>query len=216
MEYILTDGKNYVIQNPLRPGKYMASTSPVDAMHFTYKQAKSLLTNKKSSTRWINAYHMVECETGTTCKLNKNYKGNGGCYIGDKKVEFDESVLDEIINEADSMLGLAGWDLNQLESFRVMLEGALSYYDSAISDIVHAMEKINPPAHTRTKIWGMQRELRIKHTRVKQCMQYIDVMKDAITYKYDIGKIKLELNKAKYSDYKGRTEYYEMILGMDS
>lgn len=37
MEYILTDGKNYVIKNPLRPDKYMASSSPVDAVHFTYK-----------------------------------------------------------------------------------------------------------------------------------------------------------------------------------
>ena len=158
---------------------------------------------------------MVECDTGNVCKDSFNYKGNAGKYIGDKKVEFDESILDEIISETNSILGLAGWDMNQLESYNAILNGALSYYDSAISDIQHAMEKISPPAHIRTKIWGIQRDLRRKHTKVKQCMAYIDVMKDAITYKYDIGKIKLELNKAKYSDYKGRTEYYDMILAME-
>ena len=39
-------------------------------------------------------------------------------------------------------------------------------------------------------------------------------MKNGFTNKYDIGKIKLELSKAKFSDYKGRTEYYEIALDL--
>ena len=53
-----------------------------------------------------------------------------------------------------------------------------------------------------------------KHKHIKQCQNYIRVMKDAITYNYTIEKIKLELVKAKHSDYKGRTEYYQMALDL--
>ena len=43
-------------------------------------------------------------------------------------------------------------------------------------------------------------------------MRYISVMQDAITYSYTLEKIKLELAKARNSDYKGRTEYYQKAL----
>ena len=37
-------------------------------------------------------------------------------------------------------------------------------------------------------------------------------MESAIENKYPIEKLKLELSKAKYNEYKGRTEYYQMVL----
>ena len=37
-------------------------------------------------------------------------------------------------------------------------------------------------------------------------------MQNAITYKYDISKIKYDLNNVKKSEYKGRTEYYKLAL----
>lgn len=37
-------------------------------------------------------------------------------------------------------------------------------------------------------------------------------MLDAITYKYDITKLRLELSKAEHGEYKGRTEYYAMAI----
>jgi len=55
-------------------------------------------------------------------------------------------------------------------------------------------------------------EVRDKHKNVKQCLHYISVFKNAITYGYTIEKIKLELEKAKYSEYKGRTDYYQRAL----
>lgn len=42
----------------------------------------------------------------------------------------------------------------------------------------------------------------------------IQVMEDAITYRYTIEKIKLELTKAKHTKYKGRTEYYQIALDL--
>ena len=40
MSFILTDGKNYVMENPMRPGDYLSTTSPVQAKEFTFKQAR--------------------------------------------------------------------------------------------------------------------------------------------------------------------------------
>lgn len=57
-------------------------------------------------------------------------------------------------------------------------------------------------------------EIRDKHKRIKQCMRYIQVMEDAITYKYEVGKLKLELSKAKNVEYKGRTEFYAKALSV--
>ena len=39
-------------------------------------------------------------------------------------------------------------------------------------------------------------------------------MEDAITHGYTIEKLKLELTKAKHTEYQGRTEYYKMALDM--
>ena len=47
--FILTDGKNYVMENPMKSGEYISTTSPVQAKGFTYKQARKLLQNKKES-----------------------------------------------------------------------------------------------------------------------------------------------------------------------
>lgn len=46
--FILTDGKNYVMENPMRQGVYISTTSPIQAKEFTWRQARSLLQNKKS------------------------------------------------------------------------------------------------------------------------------------------------------------------------
>lgn len=212
--YILTDGKNYVMRNPIQQDRFLQTTSPINAEKFTFKQARALLRSKKAAMKWIKDYQMVDCNDGSKCEISPNYEGNGGVYLGDNPIDFDESIIDVIMKEGHSILGMAAWDMNQLETYKVMLDSALSYYDSAISDIEHAIEKKSPPAHIRTKIYGVLKQVREKHTQIKQCIVYVEVMKDAITYKYDLSKLKLEISKAKYTEYKGRTDYYEMILNM--
>lgn len=43
-------------------------------------------------------------------------------------------------------------------------------------------------------------------------MDYIQVFENAITHNYTIEKLKLELTKAKHTEYQGRTEYYQIAL----
>lgn len=209
--YILTDGKNYVAENPLQVGKYLSSTSPIQATEFTYKQARSLLQNKKSSLAWIRAYHMVNTETNEK-ETNINYYSKADIFCNEKEFIFDESILDIIKAEVSSIIGLAAWDINQLNTYKSMLNQGLSFYDSAISDIRHARLDKRPPAHIRTKIDGISNELEEKRRDIKRTMNYIGILIRAIEQQWTIGKIKAELSNASYAPYKGRTRYYDMVL----
>lgn len=219
--FILTDGKNYVMENPMQQGVYLNTTSPNQAKEFTFKQARSLLQNKKKSMGWIKKdYYMVNQETGEVCETT-NYRGNGDIYIGENNVEFNEEIIPIIYKEVTSIIGLAGWSINQLKTYEEMLNIGLSKYDSAEADINHALQKYKednngkkPQAHKMAKIAYLLDDIRDKHKHIKQCMRYIQVMENAITYNYTIEKIKLELTKARSGEYKGRTEYYQMALNL--
>ncbi|MCI9094450.1 MAG: hypothetical protein HFF36_11845 [Coprobacillus sp.] len=162
---------------------------------------------------------MVDESTGEVASTSKNYKGNDGVYLGENDIEFEESIIEMIYTETRSIIGLAGWSMTQLKTYEEELLNGLSKYDSAESDIVHALQKYKEDnlgkkaqAHKMAKVGYLLDEVRDKHKHIKQCLDYIKVMEDAITYSYTIEKIKLELTKAKHTEYKGRTEYYQKAL----
>lgn len=216
--FILTDGKYYVMENPLKAEEYLKTTSPTQAKEFTYKQAKGILQRKGKKLSWCKGFEMVNLETGKKAsKKEVKYKGKAGLYIGDNDVDFNKEILDKITQEAKSILGLAGWDINQLNTYKNELNIGLSKYDSAEQDVVHVLEEYRkkhngkkPPAHKISKLGYLLEDIRVLRRRIKQCLAYVEVMVDAITYKYDIGKIRLEISKAEHVDYKGRTEYYKI------
>ena len=208
--FILTDGKNYVMENPMKVGEYLSTTSPLQAKDFTYKQARSLLQNKKKPLSWIKSMHMVNTETGKTEENIPKYS-NEGVFCGDKDFEFDDSIIDTIKQEVNSILGLAAWDINQLNTYVAMLNQGVQYYDNAIQDIKHVRLDKRPPAHIRTKIDGIMNELEEKRRDIKQARNFTEILIKAIKEQWAIGKIKAELSKAKYVPYKGRTKYYEIV-----
>ena len=218
---ILTDGKNYVMENPMKKGVYISTTSPIQAKEFTFKQAKAVLNNRSKKMAWIKCYYMVDKEIDKKPKISLKQKGNGGVYIGTNDISFDEAIIEKIYQEIRSILGLAGWSKMQLQTYKEELTIGLSKYDSAESDIVHALQKYKEDnngkkaqAHKMAKIAYLLDEIREKHKNIKQCLDYIEVFEDAITYKYTLEKLKLEIAKAKHVEYKGRTEYYQKALEM--
>lgn len=219
--FILTDGKNYVMENPYKNGIYISTTSSVMAKEFSYKQARAVLNSKSKRMKWISNYYMVNKNTGQVATTSELYNGNGNAYVGENDIEFDESIITQIYGEAEIMTGLAGWSMVQLKAYEEELRKALSKYDSAESDIKHALEKYkkdndgkNPQAHKAAKISYLLGDIREKHRKIKMCMRYIQVFKNAITQNYTIEKIKLELEHAQKGEYKGRTEYYGIALGI--
>lgn len=208
--FILTDGKNYVMENPMKQGVYLQTTSPIQAKEFTFKQARTLLNSKSKKMSWVKSFCMVDKETGELETDIPKYS-NEGIFCGSKEFEFDESIVEIIKNEVNSIIGLAAWDINQLNTYVSMLNQGVQFYDNAIQDIKHARLDKRPPAHIRTKIDGIMNDLEEKRRDVKQTRNYINILIKAIKEQWSIGKIKAELSKAKYVPYKGRTKYYEMI-----
>lgn len=148
-------------------------------------------------------------------------RSNKGVFVGKNDIDFDVSILDQIMQETNNLLGIAGWNMAQLTTYQNMLSMALSKYDSAEVDIEHALQTYKeesggkkPQAHKMAKVGYLLDDVRDKHKRIKQCQCYIKVMQDAITYRYTLEKLKLELSKATYEKYQGRTEYYDLALDM--
>lgn len=217
--FILTDGKNYIMENPVKQGVYISTSSPIMAKEFSFKQARTVLNSRSKKMKWIGSYYMVDKETGQVSETPSSYKGNAGVYIGENDIEFDHSIITKIYQETESITGLAGWSMTQLKTYEEQLNIGLSKYDSAVSDIEHALQKYkkenngkNPQAHKVAKIGYLLGEIRDRHEKIKQCLKYVKVFENAITYNYTIEKIKLELVKAKHTEYKGRTEYYQVAL----
>ena len=213
--FILTDGKNYVMENPMKIGDYLATTSPVQAKQFSYKQARNLVQKSGKKYSWIRNYHLIDMSTGNESENSLYYKGNGGIYMDDK--DFNDSLLDKILEEFNSIIGLAGWNKTQLITYKNLLNTELSKCDSAESDINHALEKYKkthkgkkPQAHKIAKIGYLLDDIRDKHRKIKQCIRYVTVMSDAIDRSYTIEKIKLELSKVSDGEYKGRTQYWKI------
>ena len=205
----------------MKKGVYISTTSPIQAKEFTFKQAKAVLNNRSKKMAWIKCYYMVDKEIDKKPKISLKQKGNGGVYIGTNDISFDEAIIEEIYQEIRSILGLAGWSKMQLQTYKEELTIGLSKYDSAESDIVHALQKYKEDnngkkaqAHKMAKIAYLLDEIREKHKNIKQCLDYIEVFEDAITYKYTLEKLKLEIAKEKHVEYKGRTEYYQKALEM--
>lgn len=215
--FILTNGKNYVMENPMKIGEYLATTSPLKAKEFTYKQARSLVQRGGKKLSWLRNYQLVDVDKNEESELSLYYKGNDGVYMDESN--FDYSMLDKIIKETNNLLGLAGWDMEQLNTYKNLLIAELSRCDSAESDIEHALQTYRenrggkkPQAHRMAKVGYLLDDIRDKHKKLKRCIRFIQVMEDAIIHQYTIGKIKLELSKVSSSEYKGRTKYYKVAL----
>ena len=189
------------------------------AKEFTYKQARTILNNKSKKMSWIKNYYMVNKENGQVTETSPLYKGRAGIYVGENDIEFDDTIIIKIYHETETITGLAGWSLNQIKTYKEQLKIGLSKYDSAVSDIEHALQKYKkvkngkkPQAHKAAKIGYLLEEIRSKHENIKQCLDYIQVFENAIINNYTIEKIKLELTEAQHKEYRGRTEYYKIAL----
>ena len=214
--FILTDGKNYVMENPMKTGEYISSTSINYARKFSYKQARNLVKRKGKKYSWIKNYYLVDDETGEKSDKSLYYKGNKDV-CENINVNMASKMLEQIVEESNSILGLAGWNIQQLNTYKNQLNIMLSECDSGESDVKHALERYKeihngkkPQAHKVAKLGYLLDDLRDKHKKIKQCIRYIEVMQDAINNSYTIEKLKLELSKVKSREYNGRTKYWQI------
>ncbi len=208
--FILTDGKNYVMENPIQKGRYMSTTSSAMATEFSWKQARALLQSKKKYLSWVRGYYMVDKKTGQIENDVPKYS-NADAFCGNRDLDFEYDVVNEIQNEIDQLLKLSAWDKAQLSTYNAKLTQGLQFYDSAISDVYHVRMDKRPPAHIRTKIDGLLNDLEEKRRDIKQSISYLSVLDTAVQQSWPLCKIKEELKNKKFAEYKGRTKYFEVV-----
>ena len=222
MYYIITNGKYWVIENPIRPGEYMESTKSSNAKQFTFKQAKNLLNARSKKLGWIrNGYSMVG-EDGNKPTVSPKAKGNGGVFLNENDIVVDLNLLDQIEDECTKFLSLAAWDESELSNMLVSLSTYLSKLDSEESDIKHALVIYTykhdgklPQAHRIAKIGYLFLRILIDRAHVKACIYKLQAMKNALTYHYSLGKLQTELNKTdngEYENYKPRTAKFDEAM----
>lgn len=233
-EFILTNGINYVKEIDNKIGEYETTKFRGLATRFDYRHGSQLLKCKSKKQKFLKHYHMekLKCDNSEKEKdkppenkitnekkdTSKNYKGKAGIYMGESSVHINENILTQIINEAEDIMQLSGWDVIKLKEYEERLNMWQSYYDSSISDIEHLVEQYSIdhdgkklPANKSAIVGYAIGEVRQKRRNVKQCQNYIRIMQDAITFGYSLDTLKAELEKSKYKKYRGRTEYYDWL-----
>lgn len=126
MQYTITNGKCWVIENPMRPGEYMASTMSSRAKYFTFKQAKSLLNSRNKKMSWIRHGYSMVGEDGKAPSVSPKAKGNGGAFLAENDIFVDLTLLDQIEDETEKYLSLSGWDESELSNMSESLNTYLS------------------------------------------------------------------------------------------
>lgn len=109
------------MENPVKQGVYISTSSPIMAKEFSFKQARTVLNNRSKKMKWIDSYYMVDKKTGQVSETPSSYKGNAGVYIGENDIEFDNSIISKIYEETESITGLAGWSMTQLKTYEEQL-----------------------------------------------------------------------------------------------
>lgn len=213
MKYIITDGSKYVARNPYQANKYYQADCLDLATKFTSKQAKRILGSKNRDMKWIKSgFYIQEFDGSNTgnvmSRRESKRRSNGNCF---KDFEWDKSILNDIEAEERAIVGLLAYDYEELSQKKFEMEQSLSYTDSAISDILHAIEGKKINAAKRAVIVGYLKTMRELHTQIKKCIRYVEVMQESINNKEDIGTLKKKLQSSEPNEYVGRTKYYELI-----
>lgn len=211
MKYIITNEEFYVKRDHAR-NKYVRDNRKSEATQFTSKQAKHILGLKHKYTWMKDGFYVREING---MKLGKpmdskeiHRAGNGNCFMD---YEYNNSLIENIEAEERAIVGLLAYDYEQLGEKKFELEQSLSYTDSAISDILHAIEFKKIDAAKRAVIVGYMKTLQELHRKIKNCIRYIEVMQTCMNNKDDICSLKKELKNVEHIPYVGRTKYYALI-----
>ncbi len=207
--YYITNGLNYVQKID---GKYKTTNCSSLADIYNYVVATKIVRNSLPK-HMKKGFYLKEVETSEMIDIHK-YKSEASAIVDNKKISFDLDIVQQIKNEAESIMGLSAYTQEDLIKKREVLNQALSFYDLAMSDVEHIIGDNKPPAHIRTIIYGKQHEIQNIHKEIKQAIIYIDIMIMAHTESWTINKTQTKLRESKYVPYKGRTCIYDEIMQM--
>lgn len=202
-----TKSKLYIGRTDSYKGQYITVTDKNKAIRFeTFDEAMKLLRSKKSALCFIKGFRVIA--------YDNEYVGRAGIYAGDKAIDIDMEIINNVENIVSDIINVPQPEKAVLEVYNDRLNEMLSFCDSALSDMEHIIEAESPAAHIRTKIYGIQQDLLQKRRKVKHAFNYVKVLLDSINDKWDFTLLQKKLMENDYKPYKGRTDYYNVVLEM--
>lgn len=210
LQYVITDGLKYIGKD--RNSKVTYTTSKDRADKYTYDKAINVRDNNLGAGERKNFY-LEEY----TPKQSKQHKPTNKLSIvrtlppvptelslTRQKIEFD---WNKMVEQLENLL-------DNIYVYKEQLISQQQYVDWELSDIDHIIGKESPPAHIRTKIYGIQQQKRKEREVIHNNIRYANVIIESIDQKNSLTEIKNRLRGAEPKPYKGRTDLYEQLLQM--
>lgn len=205
-QYFITDGKHYIKQNK---GRYVICTSPVMADVFPLKKAEKILENSLCKA-WKETFYLEGEDDFTvisTKTLEKeSIKDNSGAGFS-----LDLAVLADIRNCANKILNIKIPSREKLIAIKKDLEDAQRFYDNACSDIRHWILYHEPPAHIRTKVYGIQHTYEQERANVKEVYGFVIKLIEADEKNRTITQLQNSLSARVYAPYTPNTYVYKTL-----
>lgn len=205
-KYFITDGKRYIKKSK---GKYITCISPVMADTFPLKMAEKILDNSLCKA-WKDSFYLegeddFTIVTAKTLDEETIRKSSGTCF------SLDLSVLDDIRNCTNEILNINIPSREKLLAIKKDLEDAQQFYDNACSDIRHWILNHEPPAHIRTKVYGMQHTYEQERANVKEVHGFVIKLIEADEKNQSISQLQKVLKPRVYTPYTPNTYVYGVL-----
>lgn len=131
--------------------------------------------------------------------------------LSEERFSLDLSVLDNIRNCTNKILNINIPSRENLLAIKKDLEDAQQFYDNACSDIRHWILHHEPPAHIRTKVYGIQHTYEQERANAKEIYGFVIKLIEADEKNRTLAQLQQSLNTRVYVPYTPNTQVYEML-----
>lgn len=205
-KYFITDGKRYV---KFSKGRYTFCTSPVMANTFPLKKAQNILEN--SLQKNIKSTFYLEGEDDFVVIKQEVLDTDAVKDVLSERFILDVSALDKIRECTNKILDVQIPSREQLLKMKKYLEDAQQFYDNACSDIRHWVLNHEPPAHIRTKVYGIQHTCEQERANVKEVHNFVVKLIEGDEKKTSLYQLQQSLKSKVYVQYTPNTYIYKTL-----
>lgn len=203
-KFLITNGKRFI--RKVKSNTYTYCNSPTAATLFNLREAEHVLC--KQLEEYLRKEYWIEGESDflkiTYEEIVQSQKKP------DVEHNFDNifSIVNSIVK---SITELSIPDKKILLIYKKQLEDILSTKDKELSDIDHWVMDHKPPAHVRTKVYGIQHDIENDRRKIKESYRYVTTLIDSLDRNYTYAQMKHELKKMLPQPYKPSTDLYGQL-----
>jgi hypothetical protein len=189
-KYVIKNDSGYFYRDD--KGRWSICMSLSRADKFTYDKAQNVIVNafSKSKQPSLRIEEIPEAPKDSKQSTDKNISNS------------EYGWLDSYYSQIHAISPT-------IKSRRKELVNLLSNADLELSDVYHFVKDNKPPAHVRTKVYGIEQEVLLKREKIKEELRCIELIL-SVTDKDLLHKKIENINQ----DYKNRTEIYNRLVSL--